>query len=96
MRGTASDGEGPRNFDFKGNVKVVDKGGASVMTADAAYDDATGIVTMPGEVTFTRGRLSGRGVGATYHREQDFLQILDQASLNVKPDDTSTDTQSTR
>lgn len=92
VKGTASDGEGPRNFDFKGNVKVVDKGGASVMTADASYDDATGIVTMPGEVTFTRGRLSGRGVGANYYRDQDFLQILDQASLNVKPDDKSTDT----
>jgi lipopolysaccharide export system protein LptA len=91
VKGTATDGEGPRNFDFKGNVKLVDKGGASVMTADAAYDDATGIVTMPGDVTFTRGRLSGRGVGANYFRNQDFLQILDQASLSVKPDGTSTD-----
>ena len=92
LKGTATDGEGPRNFDFKGNVKVVDKGGATISTATAAYDDATGIVTMPGEVTFTRGRLSGRGIGATYFRDQDFLQILDQASLDVKPDEKSTDT----
>ncbi len=91
-KGTATDGEGPRNFDFKGNVRVVDKGGATVMTNEAAYDDATGIVTMPGEVTFTRGRLSGKGLGANYYRDQDFLQLLDQASLNVKPDETSTDT----
>ena len=63
-KGTATDGEGPRNFDFKGNVRVVDKNGATVSTGAATYDDATGIVEMPGEVTFTRGRLSGRGVGA--------------------------------
>jgi lipopolysaccharide export system protein LptA len=47
---------------------------------------------MPGEVTFARGRLSGRGVGATYFRDQDLLQILDQASLDVTPDGKSTDT----
>jgi lipopolysaccharide export system protein LptA len=86
-KGTATDGEGPRNFDFKGNVRVVDKGGATVSTGEASYDDATGIVVMPGEVTFTRGRLSGRGIGANYFRDQDLLQLLDQASLKVTPDE---------
>jgi lipopolysaccharide export system protein LptA len=85
-KGTATDGEGPRNFDFKGNVRVVDKDGATVSTSEATYDDATGVVVMPREVTFTRGRLSGRGVGATYFRDQDLLQLLDQASLKVVPD----------
>ncbi|HYN08642.1 MAG TPA: LptA/OstA family protein [Vicinamibacterales bacterium] len=87
-----ADGEMPRNLDFRGNVRVVDKGGATVTTDQASYDDGTGIVTMPGEVTFTRGRLSGKGLGANYHRDQDFLQLLDQASLKVAPDEKSTDT----
>ena len=91
-KGTATDGEGPRNFEFKGNVKVVDKGGATVSTGEATYDDATGIVVMPGEVTFTRGRLSGRGVGANYFRDQDLLQLLDQASLKVVPDEKDAET----
>jgi lipopolysaccharide export system protein LptA len=90
-KGTATDGEGPRNFDFKGNVKLVDKGGATVTTGDATYDSSTGIVTMPGDVNFTRGRMSGHGVGATYFRDQDFLQLLDQASLKVAPDPGKTD-----
>jgi lipopolysaccharide export system protein LptA len=88
----SSDGEMPRNLDFRGNVKVVDKGGAELMTDQASYDDSTGIVMMPNEVTFTRGRLSGKGLGANYSRDQDFLQLLDQASLKVAPDDKSTDT----
>jgi lipopolysaccharide export system protein LptA len=90
-KGTSSDGEGPRNFDFKGNVKLVDKGGATVTTGSATYDSSTGVVTMPGEVTFTRDRMSGHGVGATYLRDQDFLQLLDQASLKVTPEPGKTD-----
>jgi lipopolysaccharide export system protein LptA len=87
----SGDGEMPRNLEFHGNVKVVDKGGATMTTDRASYDDGTGVVVMPNWVEFTRGRLTGRGLGADYHRDQDFFQLLDQSSLKVVPDEKSAD-----
>ena len=59
------------------------------MTSDQAnYDERTGVVTIPGAVQFTKGRLTGSGVGATYDQNRNVLWLLDQAKLTVKPDAT--------
>lgn len=73
---------------FKQNVRLTSNDGLEVRTASATYNDVNGVVHVPGEVEFTRGRLTGQGVGATYDRTRDVLQLLDQVSLTVAPDAT--------
>ena len=48
----------------------------------------TGIVNIPGPVTFTRGRMKGSGVGATYDRNRHVLWLLAEAHITVTPDAT--------
>jgi LPS export ABC transporter protein LptC len=73
---------------LKKNVKLTTSDDLVVTTNEASYADKEGMLTVPGPVTFTRGRLSGKGVGATYDRIHDVLWILDQAQVFVAPDAT--------
>ena len=43
---------------------------------------------VPGPVTFTRGRMTGTGTGATYDRDRDVLWVLADAHITVVPDAT--------
>ena len=76
----------PGELVFTGHVRLKTKDGLELKTDRATYQDATGIVTMPGEVNFTKGRLSGRGIGATYNRDAQTFEFLDQAHADVAPD----------
>jgi lipopolysaccharide export system protein LptA len=71
---------------LKGNVRLTTDNGVVVTSAEATYDDAEGMVRVPGAVEFTRGRMKGTGVGATYDKNKDVLWILDQAHIIVTPD----------
>jgi lipopolysaccharide export system protein LptA len=64
-------------------VRLVDESGLEVTSAEAFYDDRTGMVTVPGDVQFARGRMAGSGVGATYDRGRDVLWLLDRARIDV-------------
>src|SRR4051812_45296956 len=57
-----------------------------VAAGDASYTESDGMVRIPGPVTFTRGRMAGSGVGATYDRPREVLWILDQARITVTGD----------
>ena len=70
---------------FKGDVRLT-SAGLEVRAAEATYADAEGLVTIPGPVEFTRGRMRGAGVGATYDRTRDVLWILQQARVEVDAD----------
>ena len=69
-----------------GHVKLTTDNGLEVLASEATYDGKTGILTIPGPVTFTRARMSGSGVGATYDRDRDVLWLLAQAQIKVTPD----------
>jgi lipopolysaccharide export system protein LptA len=69
-------------------AKLTASDGLVVTSEQAVYDERTGIVTIPGDVQFTRGRMSGAGVGATYDKGRNVMWLLDQARLSVKPDAT--------
>jgi lipopolysaccharide export system protein LptA len=43
-------------------------------------------LTIPGPVTFTKGRMKGSGVGATYDRNRDVIWLLADARISVAPD----------
>jgi lipopolysaccharide export system protein LptA len=69
-----------------GNVKLATDTGLEVTSSEATYDDANGMLTIPGPVQFRKGRMSGKGVGATYNRNNEVLWILAEAQVNVTPD----------
>jgi LPS export ABC transporter protein LptC len=90
---TGDEGEAGPNQDYvhlKGQVKVVSSDGLKVETAEASYASGEGIVRAPGPVTFSRARLTGRGVGMTYDRNRDVLWILDKAEIGLAPDEKGT------
>src|SRR5687768_1558652 len=71
---------------FKGNVNLAGSGGLTVKAAEATYAENTGIITIPGPLQFTKGRMNGSGVGATYDQNREVLWILSQAKIDVTPD----------
>jgi lipopolysaccharide export system protein LptA len=73
---------------LRGNVKLRTSDDLIVTCNDASYSDKEGFLQVPGPVTFTRGRMTGKGNGATYDRPRDVLWILADAQISVVPDAT--------
>jgi lipopolysaccharide export system protein LptA len=71
---------------FMHDVKLTTDDDLSVAAAEATYDDADGIVRVPGPVEFSKGRMKGTGVGATYDQNTQVLWLLDKAHISVAPD----------
>ena len=69
------------SFDVRGDVKLVTSDGLTANGQQATYADAEKIVRVPGAVTFTRGRMTGSGIGFTYDEQRDTMWILDQADV---------------
>jgi lipopolysaccharide export system protein LptA len=79
----------PRELDrakFVGQVRLTSSDGITVNAEEGTYEGASGMLTVPGPVTFGKGRMTGSGVGATYDRTRDVLWILDQARVDVAAD----------
>ncbi len=70
---------------FRKNVVLTSGSGLEVKAAEATYDDADGIVRIPGHVEFVKGRTRGSGLGATYDRNREVLWILEKAQVSVTP-----------
>ncbi|MCA1559528.1 MAG: LPS export ABC transporter periplasmic protein LptC [Acidobacteria bacterium] len=71
-----------------GNVRLKTSDGVTMTAGQATYNDADGVLSVPGPVQFQRGRMVGAGVGATYDRNRDVLWLLEQARVTVAPDAT--------
>jgi lipopolysaccharide export system protein LptA len=69
-----------------GSVKLRTESGVEVRAGEATYSEKEGILTIPGPVEFSKGRLKGSGVGATYNNNNDVFWILAQAQVHVTPD----------
>jgi lipopolysaccharide export system protein LptA len=79
----------PKTARFVQDVRMTTDDGLTVTTpGEATYDDAEGMVRVPGSVEFSKGRLTGRGVGATYDRNREVLWLLANAHVTVAPDAT--------
>lgn len=76
----------PSQVVFKGDVKLSAENGISVEVEDEAtfYNNEQKTV-IPGRMAFTRGRLSGSGVGAELFMEQSVLWMNSEARLTVAP-----------
>ena len=82
-------GKDQTSYDIKGDVKLETNDGLTAFAEQATYADAEKIVKAPGPVRFTRGRMSGTGIGFTYDEQRNTLWLLDQAVIHVEPEGTS-------
>ncbi len=85
MKGQVGGGE-PDQMALDGHVRVKASDGLDLHTDAATYDRATSLATIPGHVTFTRDRMSGEGIGATYDEGRNILWLLDQAHVTQAAD----------
>lgn len=70
-----------------GNVMLTTSDGVTIKSANATYEDTTGIAEIPGPLTFEKGHMKGSGVGGTYDRNHELLTILSHAAVDVAPDE---------
>ncbi len=68
-------------------AKLRTSDGLEITSQQAIYDERTGMLNVPGDVQFTKGRLSGSGVGASYDKGRNVIWLLDKAHVTVKPDE---------
>src|SRR6478672_2767527 len=71
----------------RGNVKLRTSDDLLVTCNEGTFNDKTGMLEVPGPVTFTRGRMTGTGTGATYDRNRDVLWLLADARITVTADE---------
>ena len=74
-------------IDLRGSVVIKTSDGLTVQTDAATYTSSDGVTRAPGKVTFTRARMSGSSLGASYDQQRDVLWMLDQARITVAPDE---------
>jgi LPS export ABC transporter protein LptC len=79
--------ENQSQMDLRGAVVITTSDGLKVETENATYTQSDGVTRAPGPVRFTRARMTGTSVGASYDQQRDVLWMLDQAHITVAPDD---------
>ncbi|MPY89782.1 MAG: hypothetical protein GEU99_17900 [Luteitalea sp.] len=84
---TATSSAVPQQMVVKGNAKLTSSDGLVVRAAEATYSRSDEMVRVPGEVTFARGRMSGRSRGATYDNGRDVLWLLAEPRITIAPDE---------
>lgn len=79
-------GANQSTFDISGDVRLEASDGLIATTGEATYADAEGIVRAPGPVQFSRGRMSGAGIGFAFDEQRDTVWLLDQAVVRFAPE----------
>ena len=69
-------GKDESSYVLEGNVHLTASDGLDMRTERATYLEGEGVIRAAGPVTFSRGRMSGSGVGFSYDKNQDRLRIL--------------------
>lgn len=83
----ASVGERESVIEVVGDVRIEASDGMVITTDKADYHETDGMTTAAGPVTFTRGRMTGRGTGFTYDKNLDILMLQNDATVHVDPDE---------
>jgi lipopolysaccharide transport protein LptA len=76
--------DGIKQATFKNDVRVTGTG-LEVRGGEAHYTQADGMMIVPGPVTFSKGRMTGSGVGATYDQTREVFWIQQNAVVDVAP-----------
>jgi lipopolysaccharide export system protein LptA len=84
-------GKEQSHVEARGNVVLTANDGLRMSTDEATYSNGEQIVRAPHKVVFSKGAMSGSGVGMTYDQKRDVLWLLDQVDITVAPDKTTDD-----
>jgi len=87
-------GENESSMELTGGVTMEASDGMKVAADRASYARSENLMRIPGAVTFSRGRMSGSGIGLDYNLLQDIIVISDRAVIDVAPDKNGGDTMS--
>jgi lipopolysaccharide export system protein LptA len=68
------------------NVRMTTSDGLVITTDAADFDQASGMIRTPGQVQFSRQRLKGSGLGATYDQGREVLWLLKDARISIVAD----------
>jgi LPS export ABC transporter protein LptC len=79
----AGAGKDRKRLELKGSVVLEASDGFRLTTDDATFEDAAGVVKAPGKVAFTKGGLTGSGVGMTYDKNNDVLTLLAEPDVTM-------------
>ena len=79
-------GKDQSTIEFKGDVKLETDDGLTAYSEQATFTDAEKMVRAPGPVRFSRGRMTGSGIGFTFDDQRNTLWLLDQAKVNFAPE----------
>lgn len=74
-------------YDVRGDVTLQTSDGLTAKTPQATFTEADGILRGGGPISFERARVTGSGVGFTYERALDRLELREKAVINVAPAD---------
>ena len=84
-------GKEQSHVEARGNVVLTASDGLRMSTDEATYSNGEQIVRAPHKVLFSKGAMSGSGVGMTYDQKRDVLWLLDQVDITVAPDKKTND-----
>jgi lipopolysaccharide export system protein LptA len=79
--GKASPDDLPNELMLKGHVGFKTSESLLVTAEQIHWINATGQATIPGPLTFARGRMSGTGTGAVYERDTGVFRVLADAHM---------------
>jgi lipopolysaccharide export system protein LptA len=79
----ASAGANEVELALTGGVKVKVSDGFELITDHATFNQNESIARAPGEVTFSKGLMSGSGSNATYNQKSDVLTVAERAKVIV-------------
>jgi len=85
----AQAGEDRKELEITGGVKLVASDGFTVTADQATFSEEDATVRIPGPVSFSKGRMSGAGVGMTYNQETDVLSLAEQARVTLVDETTA-------
>lgn len=78
-------GEEQSTVVFRGKVRMKGEDGFSVETEEGTYFNVEQRLAFPGAVAFTRGQLSGSGVGGELFMDRSVLWLYDQSEMRIAP-----------
>jgi len=79
----AQAGKDSKRLALKGSVALEASDGFKLTTDDATYEEDSGVVKAPGKVAFTKGGMSGNGLGMTYDKNNDVLTLLAESDVTM-------------
>jgi lipopolysaccharide export system protein LptA len=86
--GKAASGESPAaEYRLRNGVRLTKPGEGTTLAGESgSYSETTGEASIPGAVTFSRGRMAGRGTGGVYSKEDGSLRVLADVVVTLQVD----------